>query len=700
MKSSRNLQNVESDLKKRVQELECLYNIGPEIRSDGDLAQNLTKTATHLVQGLQFPEIAAAAIWLDGTEYSAESASEGEVAASLTAEILVSGKKRGSVEVYYKEDAPFLEEERRLIEEVSSKISKYVERRELHAKLQKYVDELQELIEEKQKYVGNLTELVEKKTTELQNSKKKYEDFFKDAPVPLIISRLNGDIVKANREFYRLLDYPEDGSVHLNYVRDRLYENPAVRPVIFQKLEEDGKIEALDLAVMDRHGNPIPVIASCLFIDMDGEKFVETGYKDIRVRKELERKLIEQNENLERKVLGRTVDLENQKNLLMKKNQELMTLTEKLRESKTRLQALFKTITDTVVVLDADFNILMSNQKSIGNKGKCYKKVFGQDQRCEDCLAERVFEEKTSVNQEKVVGDEYYLLQAYPIFGPDCEVTGTLEISRVITKEKNMERQLLQADKLTSLGQLVSGIGHEINNPNTFIRGNLHIVQEAMNDIFPILNAYYKSHPDMKIARLSYDIFKENIPILIDDMVQGSNRIKGIVDGLKKFAKRDEGFLNEVVSLNSITEACLRLVDNQIRRTADVKIDFDPKLPTVVGNSQKLQQVIVNILINASQAIEKPRGTIHVLSSFNEKEVMLRVRDDGKGMGERTAKQIFDPFFTTKRHQGGTGGGTGLGLSIAYGIIKEHQGRIDVESKEGIGTTFCIYLPRSPEEGK
>jgi len=177
-------------------------------------------------------------------------------------------------------------------------------------------------------------------------------------------------------------------------------------------------------------------------------------------------------------------------------------------------------------------------------------------------------------------------------------------------------------------------------------------------------------------------------------MVQGANRIKGIVDGLKKFAKKDEGLLNETVDVNAITEACLRLADNQIRRTADVKVSLDPNLPPVVGNSQKLQQVIVNILINASQAINKPRGTLHVISQFSDKEVVLRVRDDGKGMDERTIKQMFDPFFTTKRQQGGTG----LGLSIAYGIIKEHQGRIEVESKVGVGTTFCIYIPRSPEE--
>jgi signal transduction histidine kinase len=112
-----------------------------------------------------------------------------------------------------------------------------------------------------------------------------------------------------------------------------------------------------------------------------------------------------------------------------------------------------------------------------------------------------------------------------------------------------------------------------------------------------------------------------------------------------------------------------------------------------VGNSQKLQQVIVNILINASQAVEKSRGTIYVTSSFDNKEVVLQIKDDGKGMDDKTLSQIFDPFFTTKRHHGGTG----LGLSIAYGIIKEHKGTIEVESRVGMGTTFSIHIPRNQE---
>jgi len=501
--------------------------------------------------------------------------------------------------------------------------------------------------------------------------------------------------MKANRAFYRLLQYPEDGSVHLNFVRDGLYENPAIRPVLFDKLKKDGFVESLEVSLLDRNGLPIPVIASYIIIDVDGVPCVESVYKDIRVRKELERRLIEHNENLERNVRQRTLDLENQKDLLLKKNNELVALTEKLRLSKLRLQTLFKAIPDTVAVIDANHNIVMANRNSIGNKGKCYKKIFNQTKVCEDCHISKVFNEKSSVKLERMIDNEYYLINAYPIYDSNNQVIGALEFSRVITKEKNMEQQLLQADKLASLGQLVSGIAHEINNPNTFIKGNLIIIQEALSDMLPIIDRAFESDPSLKIARLNYEIFRQSIPVLVDDMVQGANRIKGIVDGLRKFAKKDEGLLNEQVNVNNIIESCLRLVDNQIKRTSDVNVEFDPDLPEVIGNSQKLQQVVVNVLINASQAIDKPKGNIMVETyRENAEEIVVKISDNGKGMDEKTLKQIFDPFFTSKRHHGGTG----LGLSIAYGIIKEHKGRIDVESKPGLGTTFYIHLPVSPKE--
>lgn len=681
MKPQPDLKRIKEDLEKRNRELACLYSVAAENRLDDNPEERLKAVTEHIMKGLQLPDTASVSIWLDEIEYTVKPIEKESVLETISFDIVVEGVKRGTVEIYFQEKTGLSEEEMRFIKEISLKVSNVIERRELAAELEQYV--------------GRLKELVYEKTRELERSKKRYEDYFKDAPTPMLISDFNGDIMKANRAFYRLLQYPEDGSVHLNFVRDGLYENPAIRPVLFDKLKKDGFVESLEVSLLDRNGLPIPVIASYIIIDVDGVPCVESVYKDIRVRKELERRLIEHNENLERNVRQRTLDLENQKDLLLKKNNELVALTEKLRLSKLRLQTLFKAIPDTVAVIDANHNIVMANRNSIGNKGKCYKKIFNQTKVCEDCHISKVFNEKSSVKLERMIDNEYYLINAYPIYDSNNQVIGALEFSRVITKEKNMEQQLLQADKLASLGQLVSGIAHEINNPNTFIKGNLMIIQEALSDMLPIIDRAFESDPSLKIARLNYEIFRQSIPVLVDDMVQGANRIKGIVDGLRKFAKKDEGLLNEQVNVNNIIESCLRLVDNQIKRTSDVNVEFDPDLPEVIGNSQKLQQVVVNVLINASQAIDKPKGNIMVETyRQNAEEIVVKISDNGKGMDEKTLKQIFDPFFTSKRHHGGTG----LGLSIAYGIIKEHKGRIDVESKPGLGTTFYIHLPVSPKE--
>lgn len=144
-------------------------------------------------------------------------------------------------------------------------------------------------------------------------------------------------------------------------------------------------------------------------------------------------------------------------------------------------------------------------------------------------------------------GNRYLQVHALPIYNQDHEVDGILEFYRDVTLEKTYEQQLQQADKLASLGQLVSGIGHEINNPNQFIRGNIKIIKQSIEDMLPIVDDYYKSHPDMKIARLKYDFFREHIMVLVDDMAHGSDRIKAIVEGLRTFVRKDEGLLVDTV---------------------------------------------------------------------------------------------------------------------------------------------------------
>jgi len=671
-------QKIEHDLQERIKELECLYSIGSELESTKPLDKALRRIVKYLRDGFQFPEITVAEVKIDEKKYSSRKKSPKEKN-KLIASVEVDNNERGYIKIFYEKDIGFLEEETKLIKEVARMISKAVEKRELQNELKKYV--------------GKLEERVEEKTKELEKSKKRYENLFEYAPDGIVISTFEGNIVRANRAFYKMLRYPEEGNKELHYVKDNLYDDiEKDRPYIINKLKKDGHLENYEFNLRDKDGKPCPVIGSFNLIEVDGKLYDEGIFKDIRLRKELEQKLIEQNENLEKIVKNRTEDLEKQKNMQEKVNRELVSITEKLRESKNKLQTLFNAITDTVVMIDTNFNIQMSNRENIGEHGKCYEMVFNKNKKCDDCPGVKVFKEKRAVSVEKKIGEDYYLLQAYPVFTSDGEeVEAAIEFSRKITKEKNMELQLLQADKLASLGQLVSGIAHEINNPNTFIRGNILIIKEALDDILPILDKYYKENQDLKIARLKYDMFRENVPILVDDMVKGAERIKNIVDDLRKFAKRDEGLLTDEVDINHVVESCLRLAKNQIKRNANVKMDLDLNIPVIKGNNQKLEQVIVNMLINSSQAIKKERGTIAISTKYDSQknEVIVKISDDGKGMDDHTVKQIFNPFFTTKRNKGGTG----LGLSIAYGIIKEHKGRIDVNSQPRKGTTFYIYLP-------
>lgn len=256
------------------------------------------------------------------------------------------------------------------------------------------------------------------------------------------------------------------------------------------------------------------------------------------------------------------------------------------------------------------------------------------------------------------------------------------------------QKQLVQSEKLASLGQLVSGIAHEINNPIQFILGNMHILKEAFEGIFPILDNYAQQHTDLILARLRYFFFREHLPVLLSDMVKGGERIRNIIADLKTFARGDEGRLDEEVDLNEVVRICQRLAYNKIKRLK-VEEDLDPNLAKVKGSARKLEQVVIATLINSAEALsDRPDGAIKITTRNRDsgKSVMIAIADNGPGMTEEVKKRIFDPFFTTKQRSGGTG----LGLSIIYGIIQEHAGRIEVDSEPAKGAAFSYHFPANP----
>ncbi len=259
------------------------------------------------------------------------------------------------------------------------------------------------------------------------------------------------------------------------------------------------------------------------------------------------------------------------------------------------------------------------------------------------------------------------------------------------------QQQLVQSEKLASLGRLSAGMAHEINNPIQFIQGNMRILSEAADNILPILDSYADQHEGFKIARLDYSFFRQHLKTLLNDMANGTVRIADIVRDLKKFARAEEGNCDEAVDVNEAVRSSLRLVHNKIKRH-NVVPNLDPNLPRIKGNTNKIEQVMVANLINAAEALgDRTDGIIKVGTATDPGgvSVSVSISDNGPGMTDEVKRKLFDPFFTTKHRTGGTG----LGLSIAYGIIKDHQGWIDLDSRLGEGTTLQYHFPVARSDG-
>jgi signal transduction histidine kinase len=255
--------------------------------------------------------------------------------------------------------------------------------------------------------------------------------------------------------------------------------------------------------------------------------------------------------------------------------------------------------------------------------------------------------------------------------------------------EKQM--QLVQTEKHASLGRLVAGIAHEINNPIQFIHGNMALLSEAFGDVLPLLDAEAGRRPDLKVARLEYPFFRKQLPLLLQDMSDGAERIGTIVRELRSFARNDEGRLDEAVDLARVVRASLRLLHNRLKHYR-VEEDLDPALPELRGNVAQLQQVVVNALQNAAQALPADgtgRIAVRARTLPDGAWVALSVEDNGCGIPPEIQARIFDPFFTTRQ----AAGGSGLGLAIIEGILQQHRGRIEVDSQVGRGTVFRFLLP-------
>jgi len=275
-----------------------------------------------------------------------------------------------------------------------------------------------------------------------------------------------------------------------------------------------------------------------------------------------------------------------------------------------------------------------------------------------------------------------------------------VKVNEKVNELQQAQEQLMQSDKMASIGQLAAGVAHEINNPIGYVNSNLNTLEQYAAGLLNIVDAYQvvESHLDKDSEpienlvslkeRIDFDYLRQDIMNLIHESQEGANRVKKIVQDLKDFSHVDNNEWQDA-DLHAGLDSTLNIVHNEIKYKAEVVKEYG-RLPTVQCVISQINQVFMNILVNAAQAIEN-KGVITIRTFEQDGLASIEISDNGKGIDPGNIKKIFDPFFTTKP----VGKGTGLGLSLTYSIIKKHGGSIDVESQPGKGTTFRILLPGS-----
>ena len=418
-----------------------------------------------------------------------------------------------------------------------------------------------------------------------------------------------------------------------------------------------------------------------------------------------------------------------------------------LRESRGKLNAILESIGDPMLMLDKDLSITWSNgasRKVFGRDGagqKCFQLFHRQETPCDlgSCIVREAFEDgKPHSYDIQVVDTEgqtryFHCTATAALRDAEDHPTAVIEIARDITDRKSveiiktayarvekanrelkeMQLQLVQSEKLASIGQLAAGVAHEMNTPVGFVACNFETLESYVQKICRLLEAYeglvqkVGTADDRELveavrliqelrAGIRLDFILKDLASLFEASREGLERVTDIIRNLRDFARADRASDLSSYDINEGIQATLTVARNEIKYDAEVYTEFDD-IPQILCNPGQINQVFLNLLINAAQAIRsQPRqtkGSITVRTYETETDVVCEIEDDGPGISAVNLPRIFDPFFTTKP----PGKGTGLGLSVSYDIVvNKHRGQISVESEENQGAKFTVRLPLTP----
>jgi PAS domain S-box-containing protein len=501
--------------------------------------------------------------------------------------------------------------------------------------------------------------------------------------------------------------------------------------LVLMDINLEGKMDGIEVAeaLKERFDIPVVFITAHSEVDTLQRAKITAPYaylikpyreKDLKVaieialyKSQMERQLGKYRDHLEELVKERTLELKKANLELKKEIGERKEAEKKLVESRENYRNLFENNPVGIYRISPESRVLMANPALVRMLGySSFRELEAVKLGEEGFRAHpprsqfiRIIEKKGEIKEyeTKWTGKGNRVIftreNAKVIYGKDGRVLCYEGMIENISEKKEaeeqtrlQEQQLIQADKMVALGTLVSGVAHEINNPNNFVMLNIPVLHDLWKSVEPIIERHCREKEDFFVGQLRYSEIRESIPTLFSGIKEGAARIKNIVKELKDFARQETSELNQSVDINLIVKSAITLTSNLIKKsTRNFSVHFGENLPQIPGNFQRLEQVVINLVQNSCQALTDEIKSVSISTGCDNAAGMLtiKVKDEGIGMPPEIRSKITDPFFTTKRDLGGTG----LGLSVSSKIIESHGGTLYFKSEPGAGTEAIIILP-------
>lgn len=521
------------------------------------------------------------------------------------------------------------------------------------------------------KVVGSVEDISEHKRYNDLKAQYEFQQKLIDAiPFPVFYKNSDGKYLGCNKELHSFFNLEE------NIIGKTIYELM------------DGAFNKKEIEFLDKKDKS-------LFQNNDVASYeADIKSKGKTLRFIVSKALLREHKGHVELIVGAIVDISE-----IKKTQTELEIT------RGKLNTILDSMKEVILKYDKDFKVMWANREAYEILGKnendivgryCYELWFKANKPCKKCPIIGAY--KTGKKHEGMIkpfNGAIYEVAGYPVIEKNGRISGIVEVALDVTererakeKSKMHQEQLFQADKMRALGYIVSGVAHEINNPANYIMINISVMKRIWMDLLPMLSE--KIRDVDKIGGFGKRDLKKNMPELLTGIDDGAERIRRTVERLKDYTRESPTDISESFDINFAVFKAVELLKPHIKRsTKNFKLDYGKSIPLVKGDMRRIEQVVVNVIQNACEALGDDTKAIAVKTYFEKNYAVIEVIDEGIGIQPENIALVTEPFFTTKR----ASGGTGLGLSISSGIMEEHKGKLEIRSEFSKGSSVKIMLP-------